>query len=98
MGDFLLIFLGIAKYIQKNYNVKDIPIYASSGGVIPAFLICSEYDIDKAYFEWFVPAMKEFNLKHNKHKNIVILDEFLHNFVNYFNGRIDINMLKKISK
>ena len=47
--------MGIAKFLQKNYDLANIQFLASSGGVPSAFLLAINYNVDKAWDKWFVP-------------------------------------------
>ena len=58
-GGYVTYYMGIAKFIQNNYSLLDVNFTGSSAGTVPAFLLAINYNIEKAYIEWFLPWMKK---------------------------------------
>lgn len=54
-------FLGVALYIQKNYNLDNVIFTGSSAGCFPALCMAMEKDIDLLYNEWNIPFLQDVN-------------------------------------
>jgi|TARA_B100001093_G_C26748273_1_gene979892 hypothetical protein len=54
-GGFISYYCGIAKYIQKNYDTSNLYFAGSSAGVVSAFLLAINYDIDTAHKQFITP-------------------------------------------
>ena len=54
-------FLGVAHYIQKNYNLDNVIFTGSSAGCFPALCMAMEKDIDLLYNEWNIPFLQDVN-------------------------------------
>ena len=52
-------FIGVANYIQKNYNLDDVIFTGSSAGCFPALCMAMKKDIDLLYHEWNIPFLIE---------------------------------------
>jgi hypothetical protein len=51
-GWMMVFYLGIIKYIQENYKIKNLKLSGSSGGAVSSFmLLCKNIDIDNSVIE-----------------------------------------------
>ena len=57
-GGYVTYYMGIANS-YKVVILSDVKFIGSSAGIVPAFLLAIEYDIEKAYVDWFLPWMKK---------------------------------------
>ena len=62
-GGLLYYYMGIANFIQENYNLENISYCGVSGGSIPSFLLSSGLSIKDIWNDTFIPWMNNINNK-----------------------------------
>lgn len=60
-GGLLYYYLGIAKYIQENYNTDELKFCGVSGGCLPSMLLASKLSVDTMWKNCFLPWINEAN-------------------------------------
>lgn len=76
-GGYVTYYMGIAKYLQENYDLTNTQFIGSSAGIVPAFLLSIDYNIDDAFNNWFIPWMNEAKTGgYFLHNNIISRDFF----------------------
>ncbi len=100
-GGLLYYYMGIAEYIQNNYDLTDIEFCGVSGGSIPAFILSTELPVKRIWETCFLDWLTSMN----KEDNFLILSIFsekslkklINNLKNVLNESEQADVVRKIN-